>query len=109
VRHWFASPAAAVGFLVHAAGLDLAAIGPRISLTMPGVSATVAEEIEALRRAAGDKAVALIRRAPDATIARIVGSWPEAFEPEAALALGFRADESFDAIVAQHVAEFHGG
>lgn len=109
VRHWFASPAAAVGFLIHAAGLDLAAIGPRISLTMPGVSATVAEEIEALRRAAGDKAVALIRREPDATIARIVGSWPEAFEPEAALALGFRADESFDAIVAQHVAEFHGG
>lgn len=109
VRHWFASPDAAVGFLVHAAGLDLAAIGPRISLTMPGVSATVAEEIEALRRAAGDRAVALIRRAPDATIARIVGSWPEAFEPEAALGLGFRADDSFDAIVAQHVAEFHGG
>ena len=109
VRHWFASPAAAVGFLVHAAGLDLAGLGPRTSLTMPGVSATVAEAIEALRRVAGDAAVALIRREPDETIARIIAGWPEAFEPEAALALGFRADASFDAIVAQHVAEFHGG
>ena len=109
VRHWFASPAAAVGFLVHAAGLDLAGLGPRTSLTMPGVSATVAEAIEALRRVAGDAAVALIRREPDATIARIIAGWPEAFEPEAALALGFRADASFDAIVAQHVAEVHGG
>ena len=109
VRHWFASPKAAVGFLVHAASLDLAGLGEPRSLTMPGVSATVAEEIEALRRVAGDAVVALIRREPDVVVARIVASWPEAFEPEAALALGFRADASFDAIVAQHVAEFHGG
>lgn len=109
VRHWFASPAAAVGFLIHAAGLDRAAMGARVSLTMPGVSATVAEEIEALRRVAGDAAVALIRREPDPAVARIIASWPEAFAPEAALSLGFRADPSFDAIVAQHVAEFHGG
>ena len=47
------------------------------------MSATVAEEIEALRNVGGDKAVALIRREPDATVARIVETWPEAFEPEA--------------------------
>ncbi|MDP4025828.1 SDR family oxidoreductase [Methylobacterium sp. NEAU 140] len=109
VRHWFASPAAAVGFLTHAAGLDLARLGLRRNLTMPGVSATVAEEIEALRRAAGDAAVALIRCEPDERILRIVETWPEAFDPAAATELGFRADDSFDAIVARHVAEFHGG
>ena len=105
VRHWFASPRAATDFLVHAAGIDLAPLGLRRNLTMPGVSVTVAEQIEALRRVAGDRAVALIRREPDPAILRIIETWPEAFATERALALGFRADPSFDAIVALHVAE----
>ncbi|MFZ3228357.1 MAG: SDR family oxidoreductase, partial [Xanthobacteraceae bacterium] len=55
VLHWHASPRAAVGFLVHAAGLDAGKLGPRVNLTMPGVCCTVAEQIAALRRIAGDK------------------------------------------------------
>ncbi len=50
VRHWFASPRAAIGFLLHAATMDSAALGGQRILTMPGISATVADEIEALRR-----------------------------------------------------------
>ena len=49
VRHWFASPRAAVGFLLHAATLDTSGLGGRRTLSLPGLSATVAEEIEALR------------------------------------------------------------
>jgi UDP-glucose 4-epimerase len=109
VRHWHASPRAAIGFFRHALAMDTAALGGRRCLTMPGVSATVGEEIEALRRAAGDKAVALIRREPDATIARIVAGWPTRFEADRAKALGFEADASFDAIVAAHVADELGG
>lgn len=105
VRHWFASPAAAVGFLVHAATMDLEPVGPRRGLTMPGLSATVAEEIEALRTVAGDKAVALIRREPDETIRRIVAGWPRDFDAARATALGFRADDSLEAIVRAYVAE----
>ena len=56
VRHWHASPRSAVGFLIHAATIDTApASGTRRNLTMPGLSATVGEQIEALRRVAGDK------------------------------------------------------
>ena len=62
IRHWFASPRAAVGFLCRAAEIDGNALQGRRCLTMPGVSATVADEIEALRRAAGEDAVRLIRR-----------------------------------------------
>jgi nucleoside-diphosphate-sugar epimerase len=99
VRHWHASPRAAVGFLLHAAALDLAAVGPRRSLTMPGLSVTVAEQIEALRRVAGDAAVALIREVPDQAVATIVGGWPRNFDTSRALALGFRADDSFEQII----------
>ena len=99
VRHWFASPRAAVGFLRHAAKIDLAPLGARRNVMLPGLSVTVAEEIEALRRVAGNKAVSLIRRQPNETIATIVSGWAKAFAPRRAEALGFVADKSFDEII----------
>src|SRR5213595_3267884 len=72
VRHWHATPRSAVGFLIHAATIDSAAAGPRRNLSMPGLSCTVGEQIDALRRVAGEKVVARIRREPDPAIIRIV-------------------------------------
>jgi nucleoside-diphosphate-sugar epimerase len=103
VRHWFASPRAAVGFLVHAAQLDTTKLATRRNLSMPGVSATVGDEIEALRRVAGDQAAKLIRREPDPLIERIVSGWPQNFDASRALALGFRADSSFEEIIRIHL------
>ena len=103
VRHWFASPRAAVGFLLHAAKLDTAKLGARRNLSMPGVSATVGEQIEALRKVAGEKTAGLIRREPDATIMRIVEGWPRNFDTRRALALGFRADAAFEDIIRIHI------
>ena len=103
VRHWFASPRAAVAFLMHAAQLDSAKLGTRRNLSMPGVSATVGEEIEALRRVAGADAVRRIRRQPDPAIERIVSGWPQNFDTRRALALGFRADSSFEEIIRIHL------
>jgi nucleoside-diphosphate-sugar epimerase len=103
VRHWFASPRAAVQFLVRAATIDTDKLGLHRSLTMPGVSATVHEQIAALRRVAGDQAVALIREEPDEMIARLVGGWPRAFDARRAAALGFVAETDFDEIVRVYV------
>src|SRR3954454_18612490 len=103
VRHWFASPRAAIGFLLHAARLDTARLGARRNLSMPGISATVGEQIESLRKVAGDQAVRLIREEPDATIMRIVEGWPRNFAPRRALELGFRADSSFEEIIRIHI------
>ena len=99
VRHWHASPRAAVGFLLHAAEIDGATLGPRRNLTMPGLSVTVAEQIEALRKIAGDAAVALIREEPDQTIRNIVDGWSRNFDPKRALSLGFTPDASFEEII----------
>ncbi len=109
VRHWHASPRSAVGFLIHAASIDLQLLGSRRSLTMPGVSVTVGEQIEALRRVAGERAVALIRREPDELVMKIVQGWPQAFEPKRALELGFVADRSFDDIIRVHIEDEMGG
>ena len=104
-RHWFASPRAAVGFLVHAAELDSSSLGTRRCLTMPGVSATVADQIAALRAVAGDDAVERIRREPDETIMRIVSGWPGNFETRRAHELGFRAETSFEDIIRVYLEE----
>ncbi len=109
VLHWHASPRAAVGFLIHAAGVDREKLGPRVNLTMPGVCCTVAEQIAALRRIAGDKVAARIRREPDPLVARIVAGWPSRFDPRRALALGFQAEASFDEIIRVHIADELGG
>jgi len=103
VRHWHASPRSAIEFLVRAAGLDTSLLGARRTLTLPGVSATVGEQIEALRNVAGEKAVRLIRREPDETIGRIVAGWPMNFDPARAKSLGFRADADFSAIVQAYI------
>ncbi|GAB4512811.1 MAG: SDR family oxidoreductase [Roseibium sp.] len=109
VRHWFVSPRAAAGFFVHAARLDSGRIGPRRSLTMPGLSATVADQIEALRRVGGEKAVKLIRREPDDLIQSIVAGWPAAFDARRAGELGFVAEKTFDEIIRIHLEDEAGG
>lgn len=105
VRHWHASPRSAQGFLIHAATLDTNRLDGRRALNLPGVSCTVAEQIEALRRVAGQAAVDLIRYQPDPAIMRIVDAWPRNFNPARALALGFRAEANFDEIIQVYIDE----
>jgi len=109
VRHAHASPRSAVGFLIRAATIDGAAIGPRRNLTMPSVSVTVAEQMEALRRIAGGRVVARIRREPDPAIQGIVAGWPRRFEAKRAQNLGFLAETSFDEIIRIHIEDELGG
>ena len=109
VRHWHASPRSAVGFLVHAAEIDSEAVGPRRNLNMPGVDATVAQQIEALRKVAGENVVKRIRRESDPMIERIVGNWARGFDPKRAVALGFKAENSFEEIIRAHIEDELGG
>lgn len=99
VRHYHASPNSAIGFMMHAAALDMALLEDRISLNMPGVSCTVAEQIEALREFSGEKVVALIRPQIDPEVAKIVSGWPRRFDPVRALSLGFTAENDFRQII----------
>ncbi|AZN96171.1 SDR family oxidoreductase [Mesorhizobium sp. M9A.F.Ca.ET.002.03.1.2] len=109
VVHTHASPRSAVNFLIHAAGIDGSAVGPRRNLTMPGVGVSVGEQIEALERVAGSRAVNLIREVPDDTIWAIVKGWPTRFEARRSRELGFAAEKSFDEIIRAHIEDELGG
>ena len=99
LRHWFASPQSAVGYIEHAATMDTAPFGSQRCLTMPGVTATVQDQIDALRDVAGEAAVALIRDKPDPMIEGILGKWPRDFDTRRANDLGFWAEKTFREII----------
>ena len=105
VRHWMASPRSAVGFLLHAAALDTAELGGQRAITMPGLSITVGEMIDALARVAGEDVARRIKMQPDPFIEEIVAGWPRNFAPDRAQRLGFAADVDFDDVIRAHIAD----
>ncbi len=109
VMHWHASPRAAVGFLLHAAAIEGAKVGARRNLSMPGLAATIGEQIAALKKIGGEKVVRRIRREPDPFIQGIVAGWPRNFETKRAIELGFKAEHSFEEILRVHVEDELGG
>jgi D-erythronate 2-dehydrogenase len=110
VKHWHASPRSTVGFLLHAGTMNLQPMGWRRSLSMPGLAATVGEQVAALTRIAGPKVAARVRREPDPTIIGIVAGWPRDFSTRRALELGFTtAEKTFDDIIRIHIEDELGG
>ncbi len=109
VRHWHVSPRRAVQFLIHAAEMGGAALGNRRALSLPGLSCTVAEQLDALAAVAGGQAVTLVEHKPDPTIEKIVAGWPMNFDPQRALKLGFEAERRFEDIIRTHIKDELGG
>jgi D-erythronate 2-dehydrogenase len=103
LRHWHASPRAAVKFLMQAAEMGGAVLGSRRALTLPGVSCTVREQLEALERIAGANVVKLVKRTRDPIVEKIVSGWPRNFNAARAQSLGFAAENNFDEIIRVHV------
>ena len=95
---WVCSPRRAVDWLLLAAAMDTAPLGLDRAITPPGISVTVAAMLQALD-AVRPGAAALVPPESDPAVAAIVGSWPAAFEPVRARALGFSPHESLVDIV----------
>jgi nucleoside-diphosphate-sugar epimerase len=104
---WLLSPGSAIAALLRAHDLPddrWREVTRGQALNLPGLTVTVAQMIESLRRVGGAEAVARIRIAPDARIKAIVQSWPARFDTARARALGFEADPGFDEVVAAYAA-----
>jgi D-erythronate 2-dehydrogenase len=100
---WLSSPATAVAAFLHGHELPAAQWGNRRALNLPGVTATVAEMVAALRAAAGEAVADRVKLSVDETVAAIVRSWPARFETARALELGFAQDAGFAAILDDYI------
>ncbi|WP_426198526.1 D-erythronate dehydrogenase [Pseudomonas sp. DC3200b2] len=100
---YLTSPRRVLEAMLHGATLAPQTLGEQRVIPLPGITTTVAEMIAALERVAGAEVTRLIHWEPDATIQRIVESWPSQVQTPRARALGFTADPDFDAIVRAHI------
>ena len=79
------------------------------SVSLPGITVSVREMVDALRAVAGESVAARVRFEPDPFIEKIVYGWPVRFAPRRAESLGFAADEGMGEIIEAFVEdELHG-
>jgi nucleoside-diphosphate-sugar epimerase len=104
-RLWLLSPRQAIECLMFAHDLGSETFTETRMVNLPGVSVTVGEMVETLGKVAGKAAVDKIRWESDATIQRIVGSWPGRWDMTRAHSLGFGGDADFESIVRAFIAD----
>jgi nucleoside-diphosphate-sugar epimerase len=102
-RMWLMSPRKSIANLIHGHELDAARFGAGRTVSLPGLSVTVADMVAALGQVAGPQVTARIRWQEDEAVKRIVNSWPGDFAAARAEALGFSADSDFAAIVRAYI------
>ena len=102
-RMWLQSPRAVIGNLVAGYEAPASALPPSHSISVPGISVTVGEMVDALRRVAGDAVADRVIFRRDPAVDRIVRTWPRDFDAQRGRALGMQADASFEAIVRQYL------
>jgi D-erythronate 2-dehydrogenase len=104
-KMWIASPRAVVGMFLRALELAPDAWGWSRVLNLPGLVASMEDELAALKAVGGDAAVARVKYQSDAKIAKLVDTWAAHFDTSRAIAMGFTADKDFESIVRAYVAD----
>jgi D-erythronate 2-dehydrogenase len=102
---WLLSPGKVVDAFIHAWELPAEAWGTQRWLNLPGITATVSQMIEAMRKVAGDAAAKRVVFKPDARIQGIVKTWPVNFRTPRALAMGFKPDADMESVIRAYIAD----
>src|SRR5688572_26417147 len=102
---WLLSPGQVVDAFIHAWELPAEAWGTQRWLNLPGITASVAQMVEAMRRVAGDKVAARVVYKADARIQAIVRTWPVNFRTPRALEMGFKPDGDVDGVIRDYIAD----
>jgi nucleoside-diphosphate-sugar epimerase len=102
-RMWLLSPRAVIASLIAGYEAPASALPTSHSVNVPGISVTVADMVDALRRVAGDAVAKRVTFRHDAVIDRIVRTWPRDFDAKTGRSLGMHADADFASIVRQYI------
>jgi nucleoside-diphosphate-sugar epimerase len=102
---WLLSPRRVVEAFIHAWELPPETWGTQRWLNLPGITASVAQMVEALRRVAGEAVAQRVVFEADARIQAIVKTWPVNFRTPRALAMGFKPDSDVDSVIRDYLAD----
>ena len=102
---WIQSPETVIQNFIHAATIDRGHFTDTRIITLPGLTVSIFEMIEALKEIAGENIQELIRYEPDEFLQSIVLTWPPKFEISHAENLGFKKDKNIYEIIKSHIRE----
>jgi D-erythronate 2-dehydrogenase len=102
---WLLSPGRVVDAFIHALELPAEAWGTNRVINLPGITASVAEMLGALRRLAGAAVAGRVAWKPDARVQAIVKTWPVRFRTPRALQLGFKPDPDVESVIRDYMAD----
>jgi nucleoside-diphosphate-sugar epimerase len=104
VEMWILSPGKVLDAFVHAHDLSASAWGTNRAISLPGITFSVKQGVEALRRIAGDEAAARVVFKPIDRIQNMIKTFPARFKTPRGLEMGFTADTGIDAILKDYIA-----
>jgi nucleoside-diphosphate-sugar epimerase len=102
-RMWVQSPPRVIENLLIGHEAPAATLVNTRSISVPGITVSVRDMVDSLRRVAGEAVAARVKWQPDPVVDRLVSSWPQAFSADRGRALGMTADASFDDMVRAYV------
>jgi nucleoside-diphosphate-sugar epimerase len=101
---WILSPRQVIESFVHAHDLPASAWGTNRSINLPGITISVKQGVEALRRIAGDEVAARVVFKPVERIQTMIRTFPARFKTARAVEMGFKADTDIDSIIKAYIA-----
>ena len=104
IEMWILSPGKVLDDFIHAHELPASAWGTNRALTLPGITFSVKEGVEALRRIAGDEVARRVVFKPVERINNMVRTFPARFRAERGIAMGFQADTDIAGIIKAYIA-----
>ena len=102
---WLLSPRKVIEAFVHAHELPETAWGSNRVVNLPGITVTIRQAVDELRRIAGRDVADRVRFKIDPRIKAIVDTWPVRFATPRALAMGFSADSDIESVIRDHIRE----
>lgn len=107
-RMWVQSPPRVIENLLIGHEAPATSLVNTRSISVPGITVSVREMVDSLRRIAGDAVADRVIWQLDPTIDRLVSSWPQAFSAERGIALGMTADAGFDDMIRAYMSSTKG-
>jgi len=102
---WLLSPKRVIECFLHAHDLPATAWGSTRVVNLPGITVSVADMLEGMRRVAGDAVVRRVKFVPDARIQAIVKTWPSRLNTPRAVNMGFQADPDIETVIRDYIAD----
>ncbi|KAI4135060.1 MAG: hypothetical protein LQ347_000985 [Umbilicaria vellea] len=104
---WVCSPRTVVKNLVRARDVPKEKFPDRTRVVnLPGLTVSIREMLEALKRVGGDEVLKLIEEKKDEAIEKIVETWAARFDTSRAKTLGFEEDGTFEETLRAYIEDY---